>query len=717
MEMRNEVLSRMYFLLFAGILPLACLTAYRTYVLAVEEGEKWKGKGQQANVRFKDLEANRGNILAADGSLLATSIPYFDIFFDPVAPEESDFQSKVDSLALLFHHSLGWTEAPKSIAARLRNLRKSKSNRRLPVIRRISFTRLHEIRTFPLFRLGQFSGGFIVEKSSQRRMPFGLLAQRTVGYLRKDARSVGLESSFDAALRGEPGGQFMLRVNRGKDLWLPMEDLASIHPRDGDDVVTTLDIHYQELTENALLRAMEHHQAEWGTAVVMEVHSGAIKAIANLGLHHGRYSESFNYAIGMAVEPGSTFKTASLLALMENQPIDLSEEVPISYGKASFFGHTLEDVAEESKQLSSISVRRAFEISSNVGMARTLTRYFAAMPGEEGKMPVSDWLQSLKDFQLHLPVQKDIEGEANPYFKEGYSGKDNWSGTTLPWMAIGYELSITPLQLLNFYNAIANDGRMMRPYLVQGVQREGVWVQEFSPSVLRRRIAGPSAIASVQDLLRAVVTRGTAMKLSTPRYVIAGKTGTAQTDYQRLDPREKHKGGYRASFVGYFPAEKPRYSCVVVIHNPSRNGYYGSDVAGPVFREIADKIFFSSPDWQVALNDAPKPVLDKASLPGFDFGATPDIRQVLDYLELPHSGAFDPLWTVLQGSGTALDVKKPDIRQHIVPSVLGAGLKDALFILENKGLKVSVDGVGKVVHQSVRPGTRTKGQTIHLLLR
>jgi cell division protein FtsI (penicillin-binding protein 3) len=717
MEVRNEVLLRMYFLLFGLVLPFACLVAYKSYRLSIVEGEKWRKLGKNQNIKLKNLEANRGNIYTSDGALLATSIPYFDVFFDPVAPSDSDFDDHIDSLALLLAKNRMDGETPLSLGNKLKALRKNSKNRRLPIQRKISYTELNKLKQYPLFRLGQFKGGLIVEQSSKRRMPFNLLAQRTIGYLREGAMPVGIEGSFHNVLKGAPGSQYMLCVNRKNDIWLPLENLNSINPKDGHDVVTTIDINFQDITENALLKAMKFHEAEWGTAVVMEVKTGAIKAIANLGSFQGNYTEGFNYAIGMSVEPGSTFKAATLLAILEHTDIDLNEEVPISNGVAHFFGDKMVDVAEESKHLESISVSRAFEISSNVGMARTLGRYFSGTPDEPGKQSALQFIQALEKFNLHHTVQNDIEGEAQPYFKRAYNSEDNWSGTTLPWMAIGYELSLTPLQLLNFFNAIANDGKLMRPFLVKGVQNDGAWIQEFTPDVVKRRIAGTESIAKMQELLRNVVVRGTAKKLSTSRFSFAGKTGTAQTDYQRLTANETHQGGYRASFVGYFPAENPAYSCIVVIHNPMKNGYYGSDVAGPVFREIADKIYFSSTELQPAINQQEKPVLVKASLPGFDFGNSRDIQQILSFLEIPSKGQFDPKWAVLQGNEDFLDVKKPDIQNHKIPSVLGAGLKDALFLLENKGLRVTIEGVGKVVHQSVRPGTKTNGQTLHLILR
>jgi cell division protein FtsI (penicillin-binding protein 3) len=395
MEIRNEVLFRMYFLLFGLVLPFACLVAFKTYSVAVKDGQKWRDLGASQNIKLKNLEAHRGNILSSDGSLLATSIPYFDVYFDPVAPKDLDFNEKIDSLAFVLHHSLGWNKSASQISKQLKTLRKSGKNRRFLIKKKIAYTELNKIKNFPLFHYGQFKGGLIIEQSSKRRMPFNLLAQRTIGYLREGAKPVGIEGSFNNTLKGAPGQQYMLRVSRKNDIWLPLEDLNSINPKDGNDVVTTLDINFQEITENSLLKAMKYHEAEWGTAVVMEVKTGEIKAIANLGRFQGEYTEGFNYAIGMSVEPGSTFKAATMLAILENTAIDLNEEVKISKGVADFYGDKMVDVAEESKSLESISVSRAFEISSNVGMARTLSRYFSGSAEEEGKISATQILKTL----------------------------------------------------------------------------------------------------------------------------------------------------------------------------------------------------------------------------------------------------------------------------------------------------------------------------------
>lgn len=711
MDIKNEVLYRVYFLLFGLVLPAAVVIVYRTVQIAVFQGESWRKMGEENNVRFREIPADRGNIFSSDGSLLSTSIPYFDLYFDPVAPSDRDFANNIDSLAYAWATYIDDTYTPGGLAQYLTQLRLDSTQRRLPVKRKISFAEKKRIENFPLFRLGQFKGGLIAEQRSDRRRPFGLLAQRTVGYVREGAKPVGLEGYFDPYLKGEPGGQFMVCVDRRNDIWIPIEDLSAIDPRSGDDVISTIDINLQDIVENALLRAMNYHNAEWGTAVLMEVKTGAIRAAANLGRSEEGWWETFNHAVGTAVEPGSTFKMASMLAMLEDGLIQLDDSVDIERGKTRFYEDVMVDASTDSEYYDSISVRRAFEMSSNVGMAKLVQQSY----GNEGQ--ATQFIKRLRQFNLHLPTDIEIEGEAAPYLKEAYNQKDQWSGTTLPWMAIGYETRITPLQLLTFYNAIANNGTMMRPYLVSEIQRNGRTLETYRPTVIKRRIASPTSIRLAQELLHGVVQRGTGAKLATDRYDFAGKTGTAQTNYRRFSGDRIEIGGYRASFIGYFPFENPKFSCIVVIHNPKEHGYYGSDVAGPVFREIADKSFFATLDIHEPVNARPAPALAGNRLPSFDFGNQQDLREVLDYLELPVYGEPPTDMAMLRARSDSLLLERKTIPERRVPSVVGMGLKNALYILENMGLKVEVDGVGKVALQSIRPGTPALRQTIRITLK
>lgn len=717
MDIKNEVLYRVYLLLFGVVLPLSVILVYRTVYISYWEGEKWRGKSEDLYVDYRPVEAERGNILAEDGSLLATSIPYFDIYMDPnsTGMTEEDFMDNIDSLAWCIAHYVDETFTPGGFRDYLMKQREA-GVRYLPIKRKVSYAEKRFIEQFPLFNLGRMGGGFIAQKRSERKRPFGLLAQRTIGYVRDGAKPVGLEGYYDQVLGGHPGQQLMIQVDAPNDIWIPVGDLTEVEPQSGDDVVTTIDVNVQDITENALLRAMNYHDAEWGTAIVMEVKTGAIKAIANLGRTSDGWWETYNHAIGSAIEPGSTFKLASIMALLEDEYLDLDDSVEIDYGKTEFYGEEMVDASPYSPDLDKISVRHAFKISSNVGIAKLVTANYGDKIEQNENEGAARFIKRLKQFNLHLPTGIEVEGEANPYIKEAYSPDDRWSGTTLPWMSIGYEIKITPLQLLNFYSAVANQGKMMKPYLVQEIQRFGAPIQQFKPTVVKRRIASPKTITRAQQLLEAVVNEGTASGLKSSRYSFAGKTGTAQIDYRRGRSGNTSIGGYQASFAGYFPAENPVYSCIVIINDPKRNGIYGSDVAGPVFREIADKCFAGKLRLHKPYNRRPKPAMAAGQLPSYDVGNTQDMQQVLEHLGVPYYGNPESEIAILLADKDSLMVEPRRVSGNRVPNVVGMGLRDALYVLENKGLQVEISGVGKVVRQSIRAGTQVRGQVIRLFL-
>ncbi len=718
MDVKNEVLYRVYFLLFGMVIPAAIILIYRTIDIAVIDGERWRAEGQNSYVRERDIEAERGNILATDGSLLATSVPFFDIYFDPYAASEEDFQKNVDSLAYCMATYVDRSFTVGGMRQFLTELRDTNINRNRHILikKQATYTEKKRIEQFPLLNLGKYKGGLIAEKRSERKRPFGLLARRTVGYVRTDAQPIGLEGYYDDVLGGQPGKEFMVCVDRKHDLWIPTEDLTSIEPKSGDDIVTTIDVNIQDITENALLRALQYHNADWGTAVVMEVKTGAIRAIANLGKNEEGWFETYNYAVGYATEPGSTFKLASMMALLEDNMINLEDSVSIEHGVTQYYEDVLEDSSPESKELDTITVRRAFEMSSNVGVSKMVTQAYGERNALNNNEGAARYIAHMKAFNLHLPTGIDIEGEASPYIKEAFSEKDSWSGTTLPWMSIGYESRITPLQLLTFYNAVANNGEMMKPMLVEEIRRFGHTQQAFKPTVIKRRIASKRTIQKAKELLEGVVTRGTAYKLATDQYRFAGKTGTAQLNYRRRKGGANTIGGYQASFVGYFPAEAPMYSCIVMINRPRQHGIYGSDVAGPVFREIADKCYYSIIELHDPLNNGPRPVLAGANLPGGHAGNSKELLSVLNFLELPYFGSADGEMAVVMAQSDSLIIDNRRLPEDKVPSVIGMGLRDALYALENRGLRVRISGVGKVVTQSIMPGTRARGQTVSIRL-
>lgn len=717
MDIKNEVLYRVYILLFGIVIPVSIALIYRTAQISVADGERWRAQGRDNYLEYRQVEADRGNILAADGSLLATSIPYFDLYFDPHSPSEEDYKKNIDTLAQCLATYVLKDYTVGGAREFLESLRKA-ADRHVVLKRKASYAEKKFIEEFPLFRLGRFRGGFIAEKRSERKRPFGLLAQRTIGYVRDNAKPVGLEGQFDTLLGGMPGQQLMIRVDPREDLWMPVDDLTVIEPETGSDIVTNLDIDIQDISEQALMRAMNAHDAEWGTAVVMEVETGAIRAMANLGRTDEGWWETYNYAVGTALEPGSTFKSASVMALLEDGFVDLDDSIRIYKGRAQFYEDEMVDASPYSPKLDTIRMREAFVISSNVGIATMIQDHYGEKTKTNGNEGAARFIKRLKQFNLHLPTGIEIDGEANPYIKEAYSDKDYWSGTTLPWMSIGYEMKITPLQLLVFYNAIANGGEMMKPYLVSEAQRFGKVTQRYRPTVIDRRIATRPTIAKIQELLVSVVEdeRGTAHKLRTGHYTFAGKTGTAQINYRR-GSRGTRIGGYQASFVGYFPVEKPKYSCIVVINRPRRGGFYGGDVAGPVFREIADNIYAAKVELHAPINLAPKPVLAGNSLPGYSIGDKKDIQAVFQYLDIPYYGEPETPMVATRVQADSVILEQRTMPEGRVPNVVGLGLRDALYALENSGLTVEVEGFGKVSRQSLLPGTRINGQAIRLYLR
>lgn len=721
MDIKNEVLYRVYFLLFGLLVPAAGFLLYRTIDIAIVEGATWKNRGEQNYVKPRAVAAERGNIYAKDGSLLATSVPYFDLYFDPFASSEADYYRNLDTLAYCLATYVDNSYTVGGFREYLLQLRDTSQNQRrnrhVPLKKSVSFAEKARIESFPLFNLGQFRGGLIAKKLSERKRPFGLLARRTIGYVRDGLQPIGIEGQFDSILGGRPGTQMMIKVDPRNDLWLPLDNLTEVEPRSGDDVVTTIDVNLQDIAEQALLRGMRRHQPDWGTAIVMDVETGAIRAMANLGRDDAGagYYEMYNYAIAMATEPGSTFKLASIMALLEDGHVKLSDSVNVERGKTIFYDQEMEDSSTRSFKMDSTTVRTAFEISSNVGIAKLVDRYYNLPDNGNKNKGAYQFIQRLRDFNLDLPTNIEIEGEANPYVKDAYSEEDQWSLVTLPWMATGYEVRQTPLQMLTFYNAVANKGRMVKPYLVSAVERNGEPINIFRPTVIKEEIASQSTVEKARILLEGVVERGTAYKLRTNQYRFAGKTGTAQVNYTR-GRRGTRVGGYQASFAGYFPADNPKYSCIVVVYKPREGGFYGSDVAGPIFREIADKCFNSMVELHDPLNQGPRPVLYENNLPGFEIGKEEDIRLVLDYLNMPYYGDPESEMVVMTASTDSLYLENRSLSDTKVPTVVGMGLRDAVFILENRGLKVITEGVGRVKRQSLRPGTTIRGQTIKLTL-
>lgn len=707
---KNEVLYRVYIVL--GLLVIfAGFIFYNAVKINVLEGKKWRKEGEKDHVRTHVVKASRGNIITEDGALMASSLPFFDIHFDLTRPSKEIWTNEnlnglVAGLMPYIIDDFNMTD----LAFRDSLIRARKAGRQYMLIKRgVPFADYEKIKQLPIFKEGRLAGGFIAEKEFERDRPYGMLARRTLGYAQpNNNRFVGLEGFFHKELGGSDGKKIAV-YKAANRIIVPVDELNSIKPRSGDDIVTTIDVNIQDIVQKALLRGMQHHDAEQGTAIVMEVKTGKIKAISNVGKLENKtgWYEDYNYAIGTKVEPGSTFKLASMMALLEDGYIDLDDSVDLEQGLHTFYEEEMRDASFH--QLDSTTIRHAFEISSNVGIAKLVQKYY----GDTDDAP--KFIQHLRDFRLDQLVGIEINGEDKPYVKEAYNSDDNWSGISLPWMSIGYEVELTPLQLLTFYNAVANNGQLMKPYLVTQIQHFGEAIKTFNPTVVKKEIAKPETIQKVKELLEGVIENGTAKKLKSNRYKFAGKTGTAQINYYKFDQRDNIK--YRASFAGYFPAEDPVYSCIVVITEPRQNGRYGSEVAGPIFREITDKCFIQLKDLYPKENLAHDRKLSKKQLPQLDVGYRKDVDKILKKLDLDHTDSGVKNWAVLTADTDTLHIAPRYISRDLVPNVVGMGLRDALYILENLGLKVTFEGSGKVVQQSLKGGTKIRGQRINLKLR
>jgi cell division protein FtsI (penicillin-binding protein 3) len=713
LNIKNEVLVRVY-LVAAMILLAAFVIFARLYQLSVIDADEWSAKADSLYVKWVDVHADRGNILADDGSLLATSLPFFDVHWDAKAEGLTDVifnQQAVDSLAWLLSTYIDQQYTPGAYRDWLVQLRaadpKTRGIRYVPIAKDLSYNKALLIKDFPIFREGRYKGGFIMEQKPRRERPFKILAQRTIGYTREGALPVGLEGSYDKVLGGSLGRQLRIRVPG--DVYIPVNDLAEIEPEAGADVVTTLDINIQDVAERSLLDACQTHNADHGCAIVMEVKTGKIRAIANIGRTPEGWWETYNYAVGERVEPGSMFKLASFMAMLEDGYIDdFNQPVPVNKGKVKIYDEELVDAVLHG--MDTMTIKQVFAMSSNVGTATLTQQYY-------GKGKAANFVERLRDFGLDLPTDIELGGEEAPILKNPNDPKSEWSGTTLPWMSIGYELLLTPMQLLTFYNAVANDGRMMKPYIVQRTERYGEVLKEFRPTVVKRSIASKSTIQKAKELLGSVVEKGgTAQNIQSPYFAIAGKTGTAQLNYHKFKASKGIR--HQAGFCGFFPANNPVYSCIVVISEPERGGYHGAEVAAPVFRRIADKCFAMKPELHVPVNAQKPEKLRTAQLPTYDAGSKEDMAQALDWLNLDHFEEENlPDWVVLAAHrGDSLMMQTRNISDKTVPSVIGMGLKDAIYLLENRGCKVRVEGVGKVRRQSLAVGTRATGQTCVLYL-
>lgn len=707
MEIRKDITFRFGIIYFIAALIGVVIVA-KMIMIQTMDTAKWEKIAGELRNNTAGILARRGNVCADDGSILATSIPYYRLRLDLGAPQvRKVFDEYSDEFCTEVAEYLGISKS-RFKQQLLMEFQKKKVNRGFLIYPgKVNHNQMQEFRRLKMMSRAYFGSGLIIEGESERVMPHGDMASRTLGTLNKGAYGgvhgnvgySGIEGIMESYLAGENG--IALKRNFSGH-WV---DVPIVEPKDGKDVITTINVNLQDFAQNALMQQMQKSQAEWGTAVVMEVKTGEIKAIANLGRRtDGTYAETYNFALGHAgcSEPGSTFKLMSMMVAMEDGYVDTADVFDTGIGKWEYRKQTVYDSDYGRGGHGVISMKKIFELSSNVGVARIITKYY------EGRE--RQFMDRINNFGLNKPLGLGFAGEGIPYVK--YPGDKDWWGPTLAWISYGYEIKLTPLQTLTFYNAIANNGKMMKPQFIKEVRENGVLVKKFEPEVINPSICSRETLLKAQDMLKGVCTEGTGKSLRNPYFPIAGKTGTAQVAYQNEGYLKEGRKNYQASFAGYFPADDPRYSAIVVIVGP-KGSYYGGSVAGPVFKEVVGRTYATFLEYR---SDTVEEVI---KTPTVKKAYRSEVERALADLKLPINTR------VADGDLIKVDVNKDQpqvsgtaLQSDVVPDVTGMGSTDALYLLESLGLKVNMTGVGKVVAQSITPGeTIERGRLIALELK
>jgi cell division protein FtsI (penicillin-binding protein 3) len=662
-EDNKNIILRIYIVAVVIFLMALAIVVKITNIQWVE-GDSLRKLAKERSIRNFVIPSNKGNIYSSDGSLLATSIPNYTIRFDAMAPDSKDFHKNIkplsDSLAVLFKKPSSFFQLELTAA-------RTNKNRFLLVARDLSYTEYMRIKSFPLFKLGIYKGGIIIDQKTIRKHPIGEIAQRTIGYERITPEGLpdgkGIEWAFRKYLNGKDGKVLKQKIAKGQ--WKPIRDVNEVEPQDGYDVISTIDVYIQDIAHHSLIEQLVKYKADHGCVVVMETKTGQVKAISNLGkVADGIYSETTNYAIVESHEPGSTYKLADLMILLEDKKVDTSAVYNTNGGVVTYFGNKVVDSHEGG--FGSISLAKGFEKSSNTVMVQAVYNNYKNNP--------TQFVNHLNAYGLNSRLGLPIQGEGKPYIPQ--PSDKTWSNISLPWMAFGYGVSITPLQTLTYYNAVANNGEMVKPQFVSEIKEWNRTVVKFNKKVINPKICSQETILKLKAVLENVVKRGTASKLYSKDFSMAGKTGTAQANYGTNGGADKH---YISSFVGYFPADVPKYSCIVVVHDPdkSNNNYYGADVAGPVFKRIAQKIFTDSPTRNEVKNlDKKNPTQEK---------------NYSDYYA------------------------KSQEKKNVIPNLKGMSGMDAVALLGNLKVKVKIIGVGKVKKQSINPGVAITSEATIIL--
>ncbi|WP_414000188.1 penicillin-binding protein [Flavobacterium sp. W1B] len=653
MAVEDKYISYRIYLVAFAIFLIAIAIAVKLTNIQWVEGDYYRKLAKERTVKNFVIPSNKGNIYSADGSLLATSIPNYAIRFDALAPKKENFDKNVESLSDSLASVLG-----KSSGYYLNELRKARANknRYYLIARDLSYTEYVKIKGFPLFNLGANKGGIIIEQKTIREHPIGKIAERTIGYERKMPDGTfdgkGIEWAYRDYLNGKDGKVLKQKIAKGQ--WKPIRDVNEVDPQDGYDVISTIDVYIQDIAHHALLKQLEEFEADHGCVVVMETQTGHVKAISNLGrAKDGSYYETTNYAVAESHEPGSTFKLVNMMAILEDKVADTSTVYDTNGGEIRYSGKVVRD--SHKGGYGKVSLARGFELSSNTVLVKAVYDNYKDSP--------SKYVKHVNSYGFNKRLGMDFQGEGRPFIPQ--PSDKNWSNISLPWMAFGYGVSVTPMQTLAFYNAVANNGKMVKPQFVSEIKEWNRTIKKNDVEVINPRICSPETILKLKAVLANVVKKGTASKLYSKDFSMAGKTGTVAANYGKDGGSGKY---YISSFAGYFPADKPKYSCIVVVHKPStvRNNYYGADVAGPVFKRIAQKIFTDVP----STNEIKK------------------LNKKVPKQEESYNTYF-------------ANVQK---QQQSIPNVKGMPGMDAIALLENLGLKVKANGIGKVKNQSLQAG-------------
>ncbi|MDG2463808.1 MAG: penicillin-binding transpeptidase domain-containing protein [Crocinitomicaceae bacterium] len=690
MKERKDIYWRAY-LIYFGFVALMLLVLFQTLSLQWQDVAKNLDLTEENEgkipTRLRERIPRRGEILDANRTPWVTSVSFYDIHMDPQVVEEKIFLEEISNLS----RELAKMYPSKSAGEYERDIRRARTDgkRYLLIKKRVTNEERRKLNEFPIFNLGRLKGGLIdTDETIIRKRPQGELLKRTLGFVQKNADGtltrVGIEGAYNDYLTGEKGEEIEQKISTG---WKRTGQIVK-DAVEGADVITTIDKEIQEVAHSELYRQMQNQGAKHGTAIVMEVSTGHVKAIANLKRgRDGNYYESYNYGIGTKEVPGSTFKLASLMAALEDKKIHLSDTVG-AYGKYNFYGEKLTD--SKTNGYGRITIERAFELSSNV-ISRVINNAYKNEP--------EAFVKRLRSFGLGDPLGIDLEGESVPTLYA--PGSSNWSGISLPWMAIGYEVQQTPLQTLAFYNAVANNGKLVRPLFVSEIRRNGQIVKRFDPVTLRSKICSNSTLTALQRALEGVIESGTGSALKSAYFKIAGKTGTARVLNSDLRYGNKGEEKHQASFVGYFPAKNPIYSCIVVITAPNKD-IYGASVSGTVFSAIANKVYASTLSYHKAINEKPRL---KGPFPKSMSGSNNDLQTVYRNLQIPFSKKIQEEWVNTKVSDKGILFQTRNVAKNTMPNILGLSAKDAVYLIERSGMMASIKGNGKVVAQYPQAGS------------